>query len=127
MNQTDKEAEKALEMLGKQLFQLIEDNGHDRLTDDSGQPHEYIFETVSLWLAARYPDKKLPSTAVLEILPYFSSTYQIDHEGSYTCSNRNVANVGHYQRGRDYQWEPDDLESGHWEDHMRPSDWMVGD
>ncbi len=125
MNEADKEARNALDWLGLQLFQLIEENGHDRLVSNSAQPHEYIFEAVSLWLNARYPNEKLPSTAVLDIVSYFSSQHQAANGES--DFRRNIANVGHHQRGRDYQWESDDLEPGHWEDHMSPPDWMVGD
>ena len=64
---------------------------------------------------------------MLEIALYFTSSFQPNIDGSNSSVSRNIANVGYYQRGRDYQWEPDDLEPGHWEDHMQPPDWVVGD
>lgn len=127
MSEANEEPRRALKLLVVHLSKLIDANDDDGPLTSGGQPHEYIYEAISLWLADRYPEMKITSNAVMDVVSYFSSALQSDSDGSLTGSNRNIANVGYYQRGRDYQWEPDDLEPGHWEDHMRPPDWMVGD
>ncbi|WP_019865153.1 hypothetical protein [Methylovulum miyakonense] len=91
------------------------------------------------WFAVVAPNTKFTDGHVVEVLDYL--TTRIEEEANPTKSHmaslqmedeefdvrRNVANVGYYQRGRDYQWERDDLEPGHWEDHISTPDWRMDD
>lgn len=127
MNQTDNEKLHNINSLGDELFELMKENNDNHLINEFGQPHEYIQDAIKLWLSQNCNEKNLNNSVVLEIALYFTSSFQPNIDGSNSSVSRNIANVGYYQRGRDYQWEPDDLEPGHWEDHMQPPDWMVGD
>ena len=126
MSSPDTESvQQALNELARAIDKLMTIRAHDTFLDENGTPRMYILKTIANWLRERYPNEKIPVSAVWGVFYQLKPAYEEEDERA--DRPRNMANVGYYQRGRDYQWEQEDLEPGHWEDHMTPPDWTVED
>lgn len=121
-------SEKRLELFIGRLYHTLDEHKLSGFRYPNGEFRPEIVEEAMSFLKLHYNDDEIPEELLTELIAAVEHNEGLP-SASIGCEGhdrrRNIANIGYSHNGRDYQWEREDLEPGHWEDHMSPPDWMV--